>query len=235
MLSKLPYLLLLALFAVAPIACSSSEGGDETVDEGVDVPDWFINVPSEPGQAFYGVGVNFFKSSAAMQLAIQNEDLAARRQIADTMQVTIQAATRNYMQQVMTSEGEIVEESFAENVARSVTNVRISGVVIVRRTTRPDNQNGTTNVFSLARIGFDNVADTMRNELNRRVAAVRERADQAFDNLDDLIAQDNLQNQLPPAVEQAQQENEAGRKPLAYGQSMEDPAPEAAGNVELEN
>ena len=185
----------LALMLAAPVACG---GGDRQQKDSAEstrqvqaefaIPDWAINIPAEPGNAFYGVGVGTFKSPALMQNGFQQADTAARRQIADTMEVTIQAATMRYMRQIVTELGEVAEEALAQDVSRSVTNTKLSGVEIVKRASVFDERSGLYIVYSLARIAFDSVAETMHREMAQRVEKVRQNAENAFADLDRLLA-----------------------------------------------
>lgn len=196
-------LALLAIVALSISACSSrAESQDDrpkaqqgAAVETFAIPDWAINIPSEPGQAFYGVGVGSFRNPALMQNGFQQADMAARRQIADTMQVTIQAATKRYMRQVVTPEGDVAEEALAQDVSRSVTDIAISGAQIVKRDTAYDERSDTHIVYSLAKISFDSVAQNMHNELANRVEQVRANADEAFAELDKLLVEDQKEHE----------------------------------------
>lgn len=163
----------------------------EQVQERLAIPEWAINIPSDPGNAFYGVGVGSFRNPALMQNGFQQADTAARRQIADTMRTTIQAATKRYMRQVVIPSGEIVEEALAQDVSRSVTDIAISGAAIVKRDTAYDPNRDMHVVYSLARIAFDSVAENMHRELADRVEQVRQNADNAFAELDKLLAEES--------------------------------------------
>jgi len=152
-------------------------------------PDWFLNVPSEPGQAFYGVGVAGFRNSASAKLAQQVAATQARRQIADTLQTTVQGATKSYARQILTGDGTVAEESLSQDVTRAVTDITISGVAILKYETGPrDPETGLFPMYALARIGFDAVAETLHSEMADRVEQVRRNADEAFAELDSLLA-----------------------------------------------
>lgn len=158
-------------------------------EEEWDIPDWALNIPSEPGQAFYGVGSTAVKSATALRLAQQTAATMARRQIADTMKTTIQGATKSYARQILTNDGEVHEESFSQDVTRAVTNFTASGITIVeyRVSKKADPKTGLRMCWALARIGFDSVAESLHNETAKRIEAVRRNADEAFADLDRML------------------------------------------------
>lgn len=162
------------------------------VQEEWDIPDWGVNIPSEPGQAFYGVGSAAVKSPTQLALAQQTAATAARRQIADTMRTTIQGATKRYARQILTDDGTVHEEAFSQDVTRSVTNFVASGVAIQTYyiSKKPDPKTGLRLVWALARIGFDAVAESLHNEAAKRIDQVRRNADAAFADLDRMLKEE---------------------------------------------
>lgn len=191
------------LLILALIGCSSSPAPETAptqprtqtapeVQEEWDIPDWALNIPNEPGQAFYGVGSAAVKSPTQISLAQQTASTAARRQIADTMRTTIQGATKRYARQILTDDGTVHEEAFSQDVTRSVTNFVASGVSIQTYyiSKKPDPKTGLRLVWALARIGFDAVAESLHSEAAKRVEQVRRNADAAFADLDRLLKEE---------------------------------------------
>lgn len=172
----------------APEAAPRTQTSPEVIAEW-DIPDWAVNVPNEPGQAFYGVGSAAVKSPTQISLAQQTAATAARRQIADTMRTTIQGATKRYARQVLTNDGTVHEEALSQDVTRAVTNFVASGVEIKLYyiSKKPDPKSGLHMVWALARIGFDSVAESLHSEAAKRVEQVRRNADEAFGELDKLL------------------------------------------------
>lgn len=218
------FMCLLALALIAPVACSSSgsttTGGrtaeSETRDwqEAHAIPDWVISLRGEDSNAFYGVGVGSYRSATNMQLGFTAAEAAARRQIADTLEVTIQAALQRYMEQVVTPEGDVVEESLTRDVMRSVTNETIRGVTIDKRQVVRDRETGLYIVFVLAKIGGEAVAEQIREETNRQVGQVRQRAEAAFEQLDDILNQEIERNR--PAQAEYEDVPANARNPERY-------------------
>lgn len=160
----------------------------EVVEE-LDIPDWAVNIPKEPGQAFFGVGAAALKSVTQVDLAKQSAATGARRQIADTMRTTIQGCTKRYARQVLTATGEVVEEGLTQDVTRAVTNFALSGASIEQFyiSKKADPKTGLRMVWALARIGFDSVAENLHDEAAKRIEQVRKNSDEAFKELDRLL------------------------------------------------
>ena len=201
---KLLVLALVMAFGFAfPIACGgsdieSSEGTEEVVED-IGIPDWFVNTPSEPGLAFYGVGTGVFKQAGMMQSAMDQADANARAQIASTMQTTIQSCVQRYMRTILTNEGDLSEEMFAQTAQRAITNLEISGAEIKRRDFSNLQEDGSRVCYALCRIGFDSVADSMYDATREAVAQVQENATVAFDELSALLneEQDKAGGKVP--------------------------------------
>jgi len=184
---------LLALLALLLVSCGTAEPTEEDLNnppEEMAIPSWFFDTPSEPGQAFYGVGSGGFKNSAMMQLAIDTADAAARQQIAATMETTIQACVQRYMRSIVTAEGDIEEEALSQSVSRAVVDTTINGAAIIKRSVSPEQESdGTRVMYALARIGFDGVSQSMYEHTRAAVQEVQDHAEVAFDELDALLAQ----------------------------------------------
>lgn len=202
--------LLIVLAACAPAAPAPQERQPEPARyepaPPPPFPEWFLNIPSEPGRAFYGVGVASYKTHTGVQLAKDAAELSARQQIAATIESTVQGMVQRYAEQVLTAEGDVVEESLSRSVARTIVDNVMRGVEIVKFESGPrDEHNGTYPLFALARISFDSVAENLHDEVGRRVEAVRERADEAFAELDRMLEQEQERR----ADEEAERDPEA--------------------------
>src|SRR5262249_26442531 len=95
MKKMLMLLALLSFFSAA--GCSSDapppkDNNSVATNHGdIQVPEWFLAIPSEPGKAFYGSGTGTFVNAAVMQNGVNAADANARKQIAETMQTKIQS------------------------------------------------------------------------------------------------------------------------------------------------
>lgn len=173
--------------APAPAAPNDAAANTQAVQKAQGIPDWVMNPPSEVGQAFYGTGSSTYKSTAGQQRAFSAADAAARRQIADTMKTTIKGATKSYARQVLTDMGDVAEEALSQDVTVALTNFVLSGAAIVKHDAYYDPATKLTTVYSLSRIGFDSVAESLHNEMSKRVEQVQRNAESAFADLDRML------------------------------------------------
>ncbi len=188
----LAFALVLGITAMV-VGCSDKKE-DKVIDGGgkkPDMPEWVLATPSNPGKAFYGVGSGSFKLGTQQNRAMREADAQARRQIAETMGQKIEAMIKTYAAQIVTEEGQIVEESLSSDVMRAFTDRNVQGAEIIRKyiTKEPD-ANGLYYVYSLAEINFDSVVETLQNAAvnSKAVEAVRQRAENAFADLDKQLA-----------------------------------------------
>lgn len=198
---------------MAAVGCSSSKpaesGGPATAEENTarvrqaeGIPEWAMNIPSEPGQAFYGIGSAMYKNSATRDRAFKQADAAARRQIADTMKTTIKGATKSYARQILTNAGDVDEEALSQDVTVAVTNFVLMGAAIVKHDVYLNEKENQTEVYALARIGFDSVAESLHNETAKAIEKVQKNAQMAFDDLDRMLKEEQEKNapySPPPA------------------------------------
>jgi hypothetical protein len=184
----------------APASNSTTEERTAEVAQLQGIPEWVLNIPSEPGQAFYGVGTATYKNQATMDRAFKAADAAARRQIADTMKTTIKGATKSYARQILTDSGEIAEESLSQDVTVAVTNFVLMGAAVVKRDAYFNKAEGLTQVYSLSRVGFDAVAESLHQETSKAIEKVQKNAQMAFDDLDRMLKDEQEKNSpyVPP-------------------------------------
>lgn len=208
-MKKLFGLALIAAITMVAVGCSSEKKEDAPMTNSpattpevankFGIPDWAINIPSEPGKAFYGVGSDAFKNASMMDRAFKGADTSARRQIADTMKTTIQGCTKRYARTVLTPDNQVHEEGLSQDVTRAITNWVLMGAEIVKHELSQDRETGLTTVYSLARIGFDSVAENLHRETSQAIQKVQENAKVAFDELDKLLADEHERNHPPVA------------------------------------
>jgi hypothetical protein len=209
-------LMLCGLLAI-PMACSSNDGGqpapadEPNPPQELNIPAWYVSPPKQPGQAFYGTGVATFDNPSFMSNAKSTAELRARQQIAETMRTTIEAAVKTYQRRIDTPEGDVAEEGLSQSVARSVTDITLSGVAIEKAEVK-ENPEGGYNYYVLAKIGFDAVADNLHSEMSEKVEQVRQNADEAFDELDRLLEdqQEQQADDAPAGGELPDMEKEGG-------------------------
>lgn len=189
----------------------TSESSTENVAASMSMPPWMMDIPSEPGKAFYGVGASTFKDMSQLNRGFRTADMNARTQIAETMRVTVQGATKEYARQVVSRGGELDEESFSQTVTRALVDFTLSGCTIVRHDFHENPRNGRITVFSLARIGFDNVAESLHQAAKEDIERVVENSRAAFDELDDMLRNEWEKEHAPaPAPDSNQGPNRGG-------------------------
>jgi len=151
--------------------------------EGQQVPSWVLDPPSDPGVAFYAAASG--RAKGHRSLALTDAEQSARVALARSLDTTVQAVFKRYMAEVVGDEQEGVDEALVEDVARSLTNVRLSGMVIEK--TYPT-ESGEW--WALARISFDDVATIIKRSAKKHLRAVRQNADEAFQELDRLLEEE---------------------------------------------
>ena len=183
---------LLAIALIIPVACGGPRqqqeetGGQLHTQEGttIEIPAWVTAVPVGDG-AFYGIGSAAFQNVTQLQHATDSAAHAARDQLAATIQATIRSVSQRYSEQVLTAEGEVVEEGLSRIVSEQVVDeLPLAGATIDMRS-EPiyDDGSGLHVVFVRVAMDLDNVAEATYNEMAKRVDSVRERADDAFADL----------------------------------------------------
>lgn len=157
------------------VACG---GGNPPVNES-GAPDFVLNPPVEKGVIF-GTGM---AQKASQQLAKETADLRAKKEIAKVLGEKVSTLMKDFMGESGIGETAEVTE-FVQSVTKSVSNVELIGVEIVRR----DYIDGT--MYSLAKYSLDGemrkqIESTVTKNLSSRQALLSEfRAKQGFEELD---------------------------------------------------
>jgi len=137
--------------------------------------------------AFYGCG----SANSIMNISLlqQTADSRARDDLAKTLDTYVASFFKDYMSssaiKSQTDKGgltELEEKQFVSSVSKNITEVTLYGAMIVDRWKAPD---GT--LYSLCKVSFDNVAETMKKQMKERSKEVKLEADEAVKELDEQL------------------------------------------------
>lgn len=151
-------------------------------------PEWYYTPPREPGMAFYGIGVCTHVRNVA--LAKQAADDRARRDIADTLQAKFAAILKSYLRSVLgpdMPDSEKEERLIQDTLMALLEAININGAEIVKRDIGKQLEDGSWPYLSLARIGFDSVAEALYKATREAVKGIQPKVEVAFDELKDLL------------------------------------------------
>ena len=142
-------------------------------------PDWYLN-PPESKDVIYGTGAS--EKTASMELGKQVADSNARTDLANTIQVSVQAMVRTFLQQSGTMDNTRALQ-FSEAVSKNVVDVKLTGVRISRR----EEKGGR--MFSLAEVSYDSMKNALLSAVRDAAAEMSEqKAKSAFQDLDKAVS-----------------------------------------------
>jgi hypothetical protein len=179
----------LVLVAVAMVGCGSSgpkEPGSVIEKELDGAPDWVLKGKDADGEQIYGVGA--VGGTRNVALARSTAQARGRTEIARSLELRVQSMLKDY--QSTTSGGEYFgrhanDEQHIEDVAKQLTDITLTG------TRQEDNWiSDTGTLYVLMALDVDSFKDAVDSmgQLNDEVrAAVKERADEAFKELDEAL------------------------------------------------
>ena len=196
-MKKLMLVLVMVAFASMSFGCNGTDDGP--TDAGLNFPDWFLSPPVEPGVAIYGTGVFPMADPQEITMAKTAAAATARREIADSMKVTIQGVLKSYSKKIVAPSKKTMFESLTQDVMRQITNNEIYGAAIQKQAILKD-KDGSYLFFALVRIGFDGVAKVMSDSTRKEFEKVEENAAKAFDEMNDLL---KAQTEKPYVMESA--------------------------------
>lgn len=138
-----------------------------------------------------------FAAPPMLQLAMDSASHVARDQLAQAMDATVRGASQRYVETVLTPQGVPVEEGFARVVAEQVTEELLQqGVITDKRSSPIELEDANINVvFVRTVMDLENMVEATVDEIARRVEWVRERAEEASEELRSLIAEGAAQHQ----------------------------------------
>jgi hypothetical protein len=148
-------------------------------------PEWIVRgsgaFKDEEGLAFYGVGAVQGISNRGLEL--QTVDQRARADLARALDTYVANFMKDYMASAVASDMEASEEEqFVSSITKSITEATLVGSQIAARWRAPD---GT--LWALAKLSFDDVANTMKSEMRKRAAELKMNANEAMEELDEQL------------------------------------------------
>ena len=183
--------LMLVLGLMVAVSCTSTTDPMATTDSTQaaqaedDAPDWFYSPPSEPGIAFFGVGVVEHVNNVG--LAKSAAEKRAIAELAGVLNTQIKEAVKDYMRSIVANSGDSEEEQLIQRVSIATVNQSISGAVVKNRARGAKNDKGIRPFYAIARIGFDSVAANLHKAVKENIQQVKANADDAFAELDGLL------------------------------------------------
>jgi len=96
---------------------------------------------------------------------------------------------KRYLRTVLVDEEDTDERLSAQIARRTLGNIDVSGAHIINSDLSSVLEDGCTIVYSLSRIGFDSVAQSMYEETRGVVRELQPDAEVAFDELSDMLAE----------------------------------------------
>ena len=179
--------IVLSMIAItALVGCGSSgpkEPGSVIEKELDGAPDWVLKGKGADGKEIYGVGA--VGGTRNVALARSTAQGRGRTEIARSLEVSVQSMLKDY--QSTTSGGEYFgraanDEQHIEDVAKQITDISLSGT---RQEDHWISDTGTLYVLMALDVEDFKEAVNGMTQLNEHVReAVKERADEAFEELD---------------------------------------------------
>jgi outer membrane murein-binding lipoprotein Lpp len=141
--------------------------------------------------AFYGCGSASGISNISLQ--IQTADNRARADLAKTLDTYVASFFKDYMQSasVMSKTNkdkkggltEAQEEQFVSSITKEITEMTLYGVQVQDHFRSPVD----STLFSLVKVSFDNVSQSMEKQMRQRAKDVKMDANDALKELDDQL------------------------------------------------
>ena len=151
--------------------------GGKNIKEG-GLPKWYLN-PPESKTIIYGTGAS--EKTASIELGKQVADANARTDLAATIQVSVQAMVRTFLQQSGTLEDSRALQ-FAESVSKNVVDIKLTGVKI------SDREVVDGRMYSLAQVSYDSMKNALLSAVRDAAAEMSEaKAKNAFQDLDKAV------------------------------------------------
>ena len=191
---------LAAIFAVVlGIGCNSTKQepkltNETSVSGTKNEPAWVTRCaaafPDAGKDAFYGCGSESGITNISLQT--QTADSRARADLAKTLDTYVASFFKDYMSSasVMAKTNKdkkggvsaTEEKQFVSSITKEVTELTLYGVQVKDRWRGPDGA-----LWSVVKVSFDNVAQSMEKEMRQRAAEVHLEANDAVKELDDQL------------------------------------------------
>ena len=170
-----------ALTFLLMIGCRGSEVEVQPQEGVIDLPDWFVNPPKDPGYLFAAANA----TSPNLRVAISSAEQRGRADIARQFEQRVDTLTKDFIEQAGVGEDADVVGQFSE-VSKSIASQMMS--LLSRRKLEPRQKGTLFEAFVLMQlpIGDEKVALLQNIEKNRHLYD-RFRANQAFQELEEDV------------------------------------------------
>ena len=145
-----------------------------------DVPNWFMETPSEDDQYYYATAVSDMRSMGnAINRAIQD----GQRQLSESIKANVQSMVKNYTQEAGVNETANVIE-FYESVSKTVSDNVIAGLITLKKYPY-EKPGGGYKAYVLVGIQKDAVQNEVLSQIQTEESMYAEfKASQAFQALE---------------------------------------------------
>ena len=197
--------------------CGANEINEE---EKINLPEWFINPPKEPGKFFYSTsGYTFDKSTVDPTLyssdssdSIDSFGIAAaraRQEIAASLKAKIESVLKDYSEKITYASGKTHYNGWGNPLRALVNNDIYGAQLTLQEILKIDDEYV---IFTLLKIGFDGVAKVLLDEAKKEFQEVRENPDKAFLMLKELLIKDTTSLEFMDKTKFIQMFNESNEK-----------------------
>jgi len=188
--------LLMVSAIIFAIGCATGEKQEKVTDQSSvsgtkNEPAWVTRCaaafPDAGKDAFYGCGSESGITNISLQT--QTADSRARADLAKTLDTYVASFFKDYMSSasVMAKTNKdkkggvsaTEEKQFVSSITKEVTEITLSGVQVKDRWRSPDGS-----LYSVVKVSFDNVAQSMEKQMRQRAAEVQLDANDAVKELD---------------------------------------------------
>ena len=196
-MKKIRFVFIAPLIVALVAGCASSKGSAEKTKSesakgrgsaggGSDIPDWFLNPPTNE-DAIFGTGS---AKMSDLNMSIQMAESRARQSISFTLNANVQAMITDYTRNAGTAESQ-TSLVFAESVGRQVTQSRLQGAEVRQKAVGKD---GT--VYCLVAMKKADAAKTAADIVSKAAQQNDQNAEfkamNALEKMDELLNRDEI-------------------------------------------
>lgn len=145
------------------------------------IPEWFMNVPSDPDFLFAANSA----TSSRMQIAIDKAKSGARLNISQQLTVKVKGLTKKFEEEIGSGENTELNEFFSQTM-KSVTSQTLRGSRIKLKKVVPQG-NGQYRVYVLMELPLNALKTNIVKAVKKKNLYERFRASKAFDEMNEEV------------------------------------------------
>lgn len=173
-MKKIVGIILLMVFVVSMFGCG---GGKKMVKED-NVPDWFLNAPSDPDYLYAANSA----TSSRMQIAIDKAKSGARLAIAQQLEVKVKGLTKKFEEEIGSGDNTELNEFFSQTM-KSITSQSLNGSRISKKEIDSESS-GQYRAYVLMELPLNDLkANIVKSVKKNKNLYERFRASKAFDEM----------------------------------------------------